>query len=197
MIKQQDNDLIYKIRQKIPPIQIQNEPALSSKGSQAAAVLVPLTFHADELVMLFTHRSNTIRRHRGQVSFPGGMEEALDKSYLDTALRETHEEIGILPDQIEVFGRLASLASPSGYLIHPYVGFIQDLIGLRKNNQEVEKIFCIPMKWLLGGGNLSQIDYRGSSGQIHKVWTFAEYQGEKVWGITAEIIRSFIETISS
>ena len=197
MTKQKDNDLIYKIRQKIPPIQGQDEPAVSSNGNQAAAVLVPLTFHADELVMLFTHRSNTISRHRGQVSFPGGMEEALDKNYVDTALRETHEEIGILPAQIEVFGRLAALASTSGYLIHPYVGFIQDLNGLRKNNREVERIFCIPLAWLLRGGNLSQVDYRSSDGVIHKVWTFAEYQGEKVWGITAEIARRFIETVKS
>lgn len=170
---------------------------MASNGNHAAAVLVPLTFHADELVMLFTHRSNTISRHRGQVSFPGGMEETIDLSYVDTALRETREEIGILPAQIEVFGRLADLSSTSGYLIHPYVGFIKDLNGLQKNIQEVEKIFCIPLRWLLSEGNLSQEDYRDSSGVVHKVWMFAEYQGEKVWGITAEITRRFIETIKT
>jgi 8-oxo-dGTP pyrophosphatase MutT (NUDIX family) len=195
MTKQDDNDLIFSIRQKIPPIQIENESAMTSSGNQAAAVLVPLTFHAGELVMLFTHRSNTISRHRGQVSFPGGMQESLDKSYVDTALRETHEEIGILPAQVEVFGRLADLVSTSGYLIHPYVGFINDLNGLQKNIDEVEKIFCIPLKWLLKGNNLTQVDYTGSNGVLHKVWTFEEYQGEKVWGITAEITRRFIETI--
>jgi 8-oxo-dGTP pyrophosphatase MutT (NUDIX family) len=195
MTKQEDDDLINKIRQKIPPIKIEIEPAMSSNGNQAAAVLVPLAFHADELVMLFTHRSNHISRHRGQVSFPGGMEEASDKSYVDTALRETHEEIGILPANIEVFGRLTSLASTSGYQIYPYVGFIKNLNGLEKNIQEVEKIFCIPVNWILKEGNLSQEDYIRPHGEIHKVWTLKEFDGEKVWGITGEITHRFIENI--
>ena len=168
---------------------------MSSNGNKAAAVLVPLAYHADELVLLYTHRSNFINRHRGQVSFPGGMEETSDKTYADTALRETYEEIGILPDHIEVYGRLPLLVSTAGYPIYPYVGFIKDMNGLQKNSDEVEKIFCIPLKWLLADGNLFQEDYRGSRGDVHKVWIFKEYDGEKVWGITAEITRRFIEMI--
>jgi 8-oxo-dGTP pyrophosphatase MutT (NUDIX family) len=195
MNNQEKTDLLNQIKQKIPPIQIQAEPAVSTNGKKAAAVLLPLTVHRDELVMLYTHRSNSIRRHRGQVSFPGGMEEAADRSYMDTALRETYEEIGIQPQQVEVFGRLPSLISTSGYPIHPYVGYIHEMNGLRKNIEEVEKIFCIPLSWLLVEENLSQEDYRGSSGEVHKVWTFREYEGEKVWGLTAEITRRFIEKL--
>ena len=195
MNSQVNYELIDRIKQRFSPINIQEEPSIASNGNKAASVLVPLAFHKNELMVLYTHRSNHISRHRGQVSFPGGMEETGDITYLETALRETYEEIGIRPEHVEVFGRLTSLVSTSGYLIHPYVGFIKDLNGLQKNPTEVEKIFCIPLEWILVEGNLALEDYQSSSGDIHKVWALKDFNGEKVWGITGEITRRFIEKI--
>jgi len=186
---------IERIKTRFSPPTYEDEKTATSNGKVAASVLVPFAVHDGELVLLFTHRSNSINRHRGQVSFPGGMEETGDRTFIDTALRETQEEIGLQPRQVEVFGRLPSLESTSGYWIHPFVGFIHDLNGLQKNMEEVEKIFCIPIAWIMNEGNLSQEDYLGSNGILHKVWVFKDYQDEKVWGITAEITRRLIETI--
>lgn len=190
------NNRILQIKARFSPNANPEETPASFSDSLAASVLVPLALHNDELVLLFTHRSNTISRHRGQVSFPGGMQETSDPTFVDTALRETQEEIGIQPKQVEVFGRLPALVSISGYPIYPFVGYIHDLNGLHKNIDEVEKIFCIPLNWILGEGNLFQEDYHASDGTVHKVWTFKDYHGEKVWGLTAEITRRFIETIT-
>jgi 8-oxo-dGTP pyrophosphatase MutT (NUDIX family) len=195
MNSQEQIHLIQEIKRKFEQSDPLAEPVKHTNGDKAASVLVPLTFHNRELVVLYTHRSNNISRHRGQVSFPGGMEELGDITYLDTALRETAEEIGVPPQQVEVFGKLQPMDSPSGYLIHPYVGFIMELNDLHKNSAEVEKIFCIPLKWLLKRGNLRQEDYRSPLGEIHKVWVFKEFDGERVWGITAEITRRLLEKI--
>lgn len=158
-----------------------------------AAVLVPFAYHHSELVILFTHRSHTLVSHRGQVSFPGGMHEPTDPDMQSTALRETEEEIGISSKNIQIFGQLDCIQSHTGTLIFPFVGFIKDLNGLNKNLDEVERIFCIPYAWLSDPHNLHQEDYRRSNGEIQRVWSFNDYDGEKIWGITAEITRQLIE----
>jgi 8-oxo-dGTP pyrophosphatase MutT (NUDIX family) len=158
-------------------------------GVKTASVLVPLAVRDEELVVLFTHRSYHLNSHSGQVSFPGGMQEDWDSDAAATALRETEEEIGIKPGKIEILGRMKFLQSHTGLVIYPFVGFIQDLNGLQKNLDEVESIFCIPYTWLSSPKNLYQEDFRRPGGEIHKVWTFREYEGEKIWGITAEITR--------
>ena len=160
-----------------------------------AAVLIPLAFIDQAPVILFTKRSAHLKSHRGQISFPGGHLELSDQNLIDTALRETQEEIGIKPELVEILGSLKPVISPTGFYIFPYVGFLTDLEGLNKNIEEVEKIFCIPLQWLMDPQNVYQEDYHSSSGEVHKVWFFREYDEEKVWGITAGFMHQFIEIL--
>jgi 8-oxo-dGTP pyrophosphatase MutT (NUDIX family) len=167
----------------------------ASGGLIRAAVLLPLALKQGELSLLFTRRSDAVNSHRGQVSFPGGQLEPGDRDLRDTALRETCEEIGIQPDDIDVMGTLKPLKSATGFHIYPYVGFIRDLNGLHKNDLEVEKVFCIPLDWLTNEDNLKQEDYVPPDGSLHKVWVFKTYAGERVWGITAQITKQLIDLL--
>ncbi len=188
-----DRDAFDRIRQKLKSRPVVDVPEIDSKDKIPASVLVPFAYHDRILSILFTRRSNQLASHRGQVSFPGGMKESADLDLLAAALRETKEEIGIGPENIDVLGRLEPIKSHTGLMIYPFAGFIRDLNGLQNNMDEVERIFCIPYDWLRSSENLFQEDYQRSTGEVHKVWTFKAYEGEKIWGITAEITRQLIQ----
>lgn len=162
-----------------------------------SAVLVPFAFHEDELKLIFTRRSLNLERHKGQVSFPGGIIEQNDKDPVASALRETFEEIGIKKEKIRILGAMPPFDSSTGYYIFPIVGFIEDLNGLHKNGIEVDRIFCIPYAWLKNPKNYFLKDYSTPEGLIRKVWFYREYDGEKLWGITAKITRDFIDLIEN
>ncbi|HUV16789.1 MAG TPA: hypothetical protein VMW28_09530, partial [Pelolinea sp.] len=85
----------------------------------------------------------------------------------------------------------------TGYFIYPVVGFISDLNGLQKNGVEVDRIFCIPYTWLTEPRNSQLLDYQAKDGTKRKVWFFEEYEGEKLWGITAKITRDFVDLIEN
>jgi len=161
-----------------------------------ASVLVPLACYQNELAILFTHRSEKLYRHRGQVSFPGGIRELQDCNLLDTALRETKEEIGIQPEQIRILGSLLPVTSTKNFRILPYVGFIESLNGLRPDGEEVARIFCVPYNWLSNNENIKLIDYIDQKGRRHKVWSYSEFEGETIWGITANILHTFVTLVN-
>jgi len=162
-----------------------------------SAVLLPFTCHENELKLIFTRRSAALERHRGQVSFPGGMIEKSDKDPIDTALRETCEEINICTSQVEIIGLLNPFDSQTGYLIFPVIGFIHDLEGLQGSGDEVDRVFCIPYAWLADPENSELTDYKTKDGIFRKVWFFKEYEGELLWGITAKITADFIALIEN
>lgn len=188
-------DEFEALKKKISEFDQRNSGAALNAGITRAAVLVPFAHFEHELVMLFTRRSHLVNRHRGQVSFPGGLYEEADNDLKTTVLRETREEIGIQPDKIEIFGLLEPITSPQGYDIQPFLGYISDLNGMAQNLMEVERIFCIPFSWLRDPANFHQEDYQASSGEIHKVWVYHEFSEEKVWGITAAIIQQILNII--
>jgi 8-oxo-dGTP pyrophosphatase MutT (NUDIX family) len=162
-----------------------------------SAVLLPFTYHKNELKLIFTKRSATLVRHQGQVSFPGGMIESDDENPIDTALRETCEEINLNASQIEILGSLPPFDSHTGYYIYPVIGFIHNLEGLQGNGDEVDKVFCIPYSWLADPDNSQLTDYKTKQGIFRKVWFFKEYEGELLWGITAKITKDFVALIEN
>jgi 8-oxo-dGTP pyrophosphatase MutT (NUDIX family) len=161
-----------------------------------SAVLLPLVMLFGEINLLYTLRSSSLERHSGQVSFPGGIRERRDNSLLETALRETKEEIGIEKENIEILGQLDPQKTSSGGLVYPFIGIIDSLEKLKRNEMEVEKIFYIPLKWLCTRSHSKYKDFVSNDGNIRKVWFFDEYQGELLWGITAKITHDFIELIN-
>ena len=192
------NALLEKIKKKIEEF---NANDVAREGCEPSlhpsAILIPLVVINGELKIIFTRRSSALERHQGQVSFPGGLVELGDKSPIETALRETCEEINIRYSQIEVLGALHTYKSQSGYCIFPVVGFIHNLNGLQRNGEEVERIFFVPYHWLVNPKHSALLDFQTTEGITRKVWFFDEYEGELLWGITADITKIFIGLIEN
>jgi 8-oxo-dGTP pyrophosphatase MutT (NUDIX family) len=110
-----------------------------------AAVLIPIVDRPDGLSVLFTRRSAKLKHHSGQVSFPGGRMEVCDVDIVETALRETGEELGIHPHQVEVAGFLSPIATLTGYAVTPVVGLLADDTRLTLDHTEVESVFEVPL----------------------------------------------------
>lgn len=168
---------------------------LKYNGYKQAAVLVPIVVINQELSICLTERSDQVDHHKGQISFPGGMVEKNDCTMVDTALRETYEEIGIPGSQIEIIGKLDDVYSTTGYLIHPIVAELKTLNHLRINSREVKEIIFIPLGWFFIRDNRRLKNYLDVNGETRQVWFFSEYHGRTIWGITASILVQLIEMI--
>lgn len=160
-----------------------------------AAVLVPLVKADGGWHLLFTKRTSRVQNHKGQVAFPGGAIEASDPSVESAALRETWEEIGVEPTQVTLLGRLPTLVSVTHYLIYPVVGRIIWPMTFRLSEDEVERIFTIPLTWLAQPDHLDRKMKHTPEGTLHEVLYFAPYQGEQVWGITARIVYVLLQAL--
>lgn len=160
-----------------------------------SAVLVPIVLHQNQISLLFTLRSNLLERHSGQVSFPGGIIEEDDNSAIETALRETEEEIGIGSDHIQIIGQLNPFNTTTGYIVYPVIGIINSLEVITRNEVEVNRIFYIPLNWLCDPTHSRMEKIVSSDGKTRKVWYFDRYDGELLWGITAKITQELLEII--
>ena len=141
------------------------DPQPGALSGIASAVLVPLFVRDDGLHLLFTKRSEDLAHHRGQVAFPGGRHvAATDSSLLDTALRETHEEIGVEPSHVEVLGPLAPIHTvATNFVINPFVGLIPYPYEFRANPREVSDIFSVPLAALAepSAASAEELDFGG------------------------------------
>ncbi|MGH8704867.1 MAG: CoA pyrophosphatase [Burkholderiales bacterium] len=151
-----------------------------------ASVLVPIVARSQELTVLFTRRTEHLKDHSGQVSFPGGRSEARDPNPEATALRETHEEIGLDPRHVELLGRLPEYHTGTGFRVTPVVGVVTPPFELRPDAHEVEEVFEVPLSFLLDPGN-HQRHSREWQGMTR--WFFAiPYRERYIWGATAGIL---------
>ena len=169
--------------------QSSGESHIPAESLRPAAVLVPLLVRDSGITMLFTRRSETLRNHAGQISFPGGRVEAGDGGPPETALREAREEIGLAPHHVQMLGRMPPYHSVSGYLIHPCVGLVECPGPLCANPAEVTEIFEVPLPFLLDPENHRQqeVEHRGRRRRIYAI----PYRDYHIWGVTAAIIREF------
>lgn len=156
-------------------------------NGRKAAVLIPLFINDNEWQILYTRRSDVLKDHKGQVSFPGGSIELSDVDEIAAALREANEEIGLDPFQVEILGELDAFETISHFVVKPVVGYINWPINLEPNLSEVSRIFSIPLKWLIQKNNLNTRELTSSDGANHRVIFYRDYLGEKLWGITALI----------
>lgn len=158
--------------------------------------MIILTEQNDQLQVLFTHRTNSVRTHKDQVALPGGMKEKDDKDLIQTAIRETGEEIGIDIHKDEIIGSLPIVESISNYHIQPYVCFKKSLGVINNNNKEVERVFFIPLDWILDRANWELKKYISSDKKERMVVFFEPFGGEVVWGITAQIMVNFAAALN-
>lgn len=151
-----------------------------------AAVLVPIVAHP-EPTLLLTRRAATLRKHAGQVAFPGGMKDSSDLSLIATALREAEEEVAIPPQFVQVIGVLPPVTSSTGFQVTPVVGVLPPGLRWRANEGEVESVFEMPLQEALRLGRYSALDIQ-RAGQTHRVW-LSWFDDYFIWGMTAGIIR--------
>jgi 8-oxo-dGTP pyrophosphatase MutT (NUDIX family) len=168
-------------------------PPAPDPGLAPAAVLVPLFEAGGELKVLFTQRTLTVKDHRGQVSFPGGVRDQEDPDLLATALRETSEEIGLAPEAAEVLGILPPVATITGYWIVPYVVAIPHPYDFHLNPREVERLFFLPLAGFCDPGRWSSgpYTYRGRETRVC-CW---RGEGTLVWGATARILLELLDRL--
>ena len=155
-------------------------------GTTAAAVLIPVIAHAQGLTVLFTQRTQHLKSHSGQVSFPGGRAEPGDASAEFTALREAQEEISLALERVEILGRLPEYHTRTGFRVTPVIGLIQPPLELMPDPREVESVFEVPLSFLLDPAN-RQRRTRELQGRSVGFYVF-EYQGHMIWGATAGML---------
>lgn len=149
-------------------------------------MLVPIIAHPSALTVLFTRRTPHLRRHSGQVSFPGGRAEPHDPTPESTALRETHEEIGLAPERVEVLARMPDYLTRTGYRVTPVIGLIVPPLELVPDSREVDEVFEVPLAFLLDPAN-AQRRMREIEGRTVGYYVF-EYQDRVIWGATAGML---------
>jgi 8-oxo-dGTP pyrophosphatase MutT (NUDIX family) len=150
-----------------------------------AAVLVPIVLHA-EPVLLFTLRSDRLVRHPGQISFPGGVEEAADAGPSATALRELYEETGIAADFVNVRGYLSIAGTATGFAIRPVVGLVREGFSLVPNDREVAGIFEAPLKFFLDPAQCREEECQWQG--VTRKFPVFRFGDCRIWGATAAII---------
>lgn len=154
-----------------------------------AAVLVGLVPRPAGTQVLLTRRTDALRHHAGQVSFPGGRIEPFDIDAAAAAIRETGEEIGLVPEQIEPLGWLDPLLTITGFRVLPLVAIITPDYQARPDPREVHLVFEVPLAFLLAAGNLAQVEIQ-FGGRPRKVLEYREHEagGPRIWGATASIL---------
>lgn len=157
-----------------------------------AAVLFAIVDHAQPTVLL-TQRSSNLPSHPGQISFPGGKVEPNDKDPLATALRETEEEIGLLPELIEPLGYLDNYRTSTNFNVVPVVALVSPGFELTIDPREVESAFEVPLEFLLNADNheLHQREWKGRT----RTYYAMPYDGYFIWGATAGMIRNLHERL--
>jgi 8-oxo-dGTP pyrophosphatase MutT (NUDIX family) len=163
-------------------------------GPVPAAVLIPLFLKDNTCHILFTKRSENLNHHRGEISFPGGVSHPEDADTMRTALRETWEEVGITPEEVEILGVLDDFLSIHNYLVTPYVGFVAPGIRFVPSPAEIERIIQVPLDFLLNPRVFEVRDWTWQ-GRTFPLF-FVNYGGDTIWGLTAAILKQFIDLIS-
>ncbi|MCP3055468.1 CoA pyrophosphatase [Aurantimonas marianensis] len=159
--------------------------------AREAAVLVPVVEHADGATLILTKRADHLRKHSGQIAFPGGSVDPDDASPEAAAIRESTEEIALDPDHIEPIGRLPRYLTTTGFRITPVVAVVRP--GFRITANPAEDVFEVPLGFLMTEANHSQESriWQGTERRYY-VMPFGE---RFIWGVTAGIIRTLYERL--
>lgn len=156
-----------------------------------SAVLVPLFVRDGSLWVVFTRRTETVEHHRGQISFPGGAAEPGDRTLLETALRETEEELGISRADALPLGSLSPIVTITSFYIEPYVAAIPQPYIFRPAEAEIAEVLEVPMAALFNPAILEKKSLPGREGMV----LFYHYRHHVIWGATARIVEELLEVL--
>jgi 8-oxo-dGTP pyrophosphatase MutT (NUDIX family) len=187
-------------------------------ASVPASVLVPLVWRQPQslvqgspneggLSVLLTQRTPHLKAHAGQISFPGGRSEPHDADAVATALRESHEEVGLHPDRVEVIGRLPTYITGTGFVVTPVVGIIHahaheaEQLDLRADPSEVDEIFEVPLPFLMNPAHherrVVQMGEQEFGFYAMPWWPPGRAEDYFIWGATAAMLRNFYLLLSA
>lgn len=178
--------------------------------SFVSSVLIPLVEIDKELYVLFELRSKTLNAQPGEISFPGGKKDEEDLTFMDTAIRETCEELGVKEENIEIITEMDTFVAPFNLIIHPFLGILKDTSQMNVNKAEVDHVFMVPLKYFFDTkpnryGTKVQVipdedfpyehiprgrNYEFKMGRYDVL--LYDYEGYIIWGITAKIIYDMV-----
>ena len=160
--------------------------------TREAAVLIPIFEFQNEYNFLLTRRTDEVETHKGQISFPGGMRES-DEDLLQTAFRETFEEVGIEENRIELLGRFHDYISITRFRVTPFAGFIHGPFTTKPHAREVAEVIHVPFRIFLDPSLVRVEKNTWIRDEVNVYYyTFGSHQ---IWGLTARIIKDFLEAL--
>ncbi len=160
-----------------------------------AAVLVPLFQKGKDCHLLFTKRSEEVKYHKGEISFPGGVVDEEDLELINTALREAYEEIGLKERDVQIIGVLDDIVTITEFIVTPIVGLFPYPYPFKVSEVEIAELIEVPLASLLEEDCFSEREiFRG--GQKEVVYAY-QYGKHIIWGATARILNQFLDLITS
>jgi 8-oxo-dGTP pyrophosphatase MutT (NUDIX family) len=183
------------VKEELERILAQREKRYIKDASRVpSAVLIPLYQKHGHYYIVLSRRTEKVKDHKGQISFPGGARDTNDRNLLHTAIRESREEIGLRTKDIEVIGELDDeLTTTSNYIVTPFVAIIPWPYRFKKNRDEVAEIIQVPIEVLREKGCMKQTSEILNSQPIES-YTF-NYRGKVIWGATARILKKLLDII--
>ena len=159
-----------------------------------AAVLVPLFKKGEDCHLLFTKRSDQVKYHKGEISFPGGVVDEEDLELISTALREAHEEIGLKKSDVQIIGILDDIVTITEFIVTPIVGLFPYPYPFKVSEVEIAELIEVPLSSLLHEECFSEKEIiRG--GQKEVIYAY-QYEKHLIWGATARILKQFLDLIT-
>lgn len=172
-----------------PPVTPEDTPATETSWQERAGVMLLLHKPENSWDIILTQRASHLNKHASQVAFPGGKYEQGDTDMLDTALRETYEEIGIDPKYIETIAAMRPRVSRYSVLVHPYIGILAPQANYYCNSTELEAVFKVPMHFFCAQKPDQDVFQFQGKQLTTPCWLFENY---KIWGLTAKILEDFL-----
>lgn len=167
--------------------------AMDARPQTPAAVLVPLVARPGGLTVLLTQRTAHLKNHAGQISFPGGRSEDHDDGPIATALRESHEEIGLDAALVDVLGRIDDYVTVTNFRVTPVVGLVMPPFELAPDPFEVAEVFEVPLSFILDRSNHQRHTYN-VKGRTRAYWAMP-WHDRYIWGATAGMLVNLAEVL--
>jgi 8-oxo-dGTP pyrophosphatase MutT (NUDIX family) len=188
------SDAIASFKDLVRRIAVRERATVDRSDLTRAAVLMPIVFREDGPRLILTKRTMNVAKHKGQISFPGGMTEPEDEGPVATALREAQEEIGLDPSLVDVVGAIDDQITVTGFVVTPVIGFVESRAELSPDPVEVEELFEVPIDVLRdpARSDVGTVDFQGQ--QVETRRYFAD-DDRMIWGATARIISGFLAAL--